>query len=186
MKSLSLSTPHIIATVGVPGSGKTHFAEQFAETFSAPLISHHRLQDIAADESMINAIMPKLLKEVMKTKQTIVFEGATDRRVERMELAKLARENGYKILFVWVQADQNTSKQRALRQMSLENYERLLARFSSPHKTEQYVVISGRHTYGTQAKTILKRLTESRTQAVESTQNRPTPERRPAGRISIN
>ena len=186
MKSLSLSTPHIIATVGMPGSGKTHFAEQFAETFSAPLISHHRLQDISNDETMINQTMPKLLQEVMKTKQTVVFEGATDRRVERAELARLAREGGYKILFVWVQTDQNTARGRALKQMSDESYDRLAKRFSEPHKSENYVVISGRHTYSTQAKTILKKLTESRAQAAGVAPGGIVPERRTVGRISIN
>jgi len=186
MKSLSLSTPHIIATVGIPGSGKTHFAEQFAETFSAPLISHHRLQDISSDEKMINQTALTFMKEVMKTRQTIVFEGATDRRVERAELAKLARENGYKILFVWVQTDQNTARQRALKQIDQDTYKHLTKRFSAPHRSENYVVISGRHTYATQAKTLLKKLTESRAQASSAPKAGIVPERRTIGRISIS
>jgi len=44
MKPLSLSKPHVIVTVGIPGSGKSFFAEHFAATFKAPLISGERIR----------------------------------------------------------------------------------------------------------------------------------------------
>lgn len=186
MKSLSLSSPHIIATVGLPGVGKTYFAEQFAETFSSPLISSHIFDQIGADKNLINQINLGFLKEVMKTKKTIVFEGATDRRVDRMELAKLARQNGYKVLFVWVQTDPSTAKQRALRQISPEQYDMHVKRFSAPHETESSVVISGRHTYSTQARTILKRLTKARSEAANNPVEPVVPQRQSIGRIHVN
>ncbi|WP_457915678.1 hypothetical protein [Candidatus Minimicrobia naudis] len=39
MKPLSPSLPHIIAMVGAPGSGKTHFAVEFARIFNSPVVS---------------------------------------------------------------------------------------------------------------------------------------------------
>lgn len=171
--------------VGMPGVGKTHFAEQFSETFCAPLVSAHQLEKLSTDTNAIHAVLLNQLKQALKTKQTVVFEGPTDRRVERMELAKLAREFGYKVLFVWVQTDQVTAKQRALKQMDSEKYEQYSKRFSAPHDSEQYVVISGRHTYSTQAKTLLKRLTRARASASDTSPNAVVPQRQSVGRIHI-
>lgn len=185
MKSLSLSSPHIIAMVGMPGVGKTHFADQFAETFAAPFINQHLLEASGIDEPKASEISLKLLQEIMKTKQTAIYEGTTDRRVDRMELARAAREKGYKVLFVWVQTDPATAKQRALKQMPADTYERFAKRFSAPHDSEPCVVISGRHTYATQAKTLLKRLTQPRARASDTSADTTVPARPSIGRIHI-
>ena len=159
MKSLSLSAPHIVALVGIPGAGKTEFAVQFSETFSAPLISHHYLQPLTTDTEAIETITRELLREVTKTKQTIIFDGATEQRTERQELTKIAKACGYKILFVWVQTDPHIAQKRVEKQITFSQYEDLFNRFSPPHESEPFVVISGRHTYNTQARTLLRRLT---------------------------
>lgn len=178
MKSLSLSSPHIIAMVGMPGVGKTHFAEQFAETFSAPLVSAQSLEKLNDDPNLVKETALNILSEVTKTKQTVLFDGPTDRRVERMELSKMARQKGYKVLFVWVQTNESTAKQRALKQISPESYEYHAKRFSAPHESENYIVLSGRHTYSTQARVLLKRLTEPRAKASSVAPGSVVPERK--------
>ncbi len=189
MKSLSLSLPHIIAMVGLPGSGKTHFAEQFAETFAAPFLNADQFVQLGGDSEATNDAVLKVLTEMMKTKQTIIFEGATERRIERSELMKQARAKGYKVLFVWVQTDPLTTQQRALKNMSADEFEQRSKRFSAPHDLEPSVVISGRHTYSTQARTLLKKLTEARSQASgPQPQPQPSisvPERHAISRIQI-
>lgn len=188
MKSLSLSSPHIIAMVGLPGSGKTQFAEQFADTFAAPCLSADQFVQLGGDSDATDAAVLTVLGEMMKTKQTIVFDGATYRRIARAELVKQARRHGYRVLFVWVQTDPATTKQRALKAMSLEEFEQRCKRFSPPHELEPAVVISGRHTYSTQARTVLKRLTESRGQAGESQPHASitVPERTSINRVRIS
>lgn len=171
--------------VGMPGVGKTYFAEQFAETFSAPFIDQSLFAKAGLDEAGSAEIAVKMLREAMKTSKTVVFEGATDRRVDRMELVRIAREKGYKTLFVWVQTDPSTARQRALKQMSPEVYDQHSKRFSAPHDSEQYVVISGRHTYSTQAKTLLKRLTQTRARASDISAEAVVPARPSTGRIHI-
>ena len=190
MKSLSLSSPHIIAMVGIPGAGKTHFAAQFAETFVAPFICHHGLQPLSNNDDAVHGATLDILKEVMKTKQTIVYEGETDRRVERMELARLARSQGYKVLFVWVQTDQATSQNRSKKSIPTELYQARLRTFSPPHESEPHIVISGKHTYSTQARTLLKRLTEQARPAsnhkITSLSTPAVPPRQASSRIKIS
>lgn len=167
MKSLSLSSPHIIATVGIPGAGKTFFAEQFSDTFSSPLMSKHHLSNLTNDDEIITSIEEKLLKEVMKTRQTIVLDSSLDRKIERMALAKFARQHGYKVLFVWVQTDQTTARSRSQKVISSVDFLSRLKKFSPPHTAEPYVVISGKHTYASQAKMLLKHLSDESRSHVE-------------------
>ena len=158
MKSLSASAPHLIVMTGIPGSGKTFFAEKFAETFSAPFISYPQLLSISRDDAGANAVTMDLLIEVMKTKQTIVFEGSTAQLVQRTDLIKFAQKYNYQVLFVWVQTDYNTAKLRLSKQLSGTEYDQLAKEFEPLGKQENHVVISGHHTYSTQIRTVLKRL----------------------------
>ncbi len=191
MKSLHLSVPHIIATVGMPGAGKTQFSEQFAEMFGAPRISTDVLDSLGGEANATNDVALQLLVEFMKSKQTIVYDGASEKRVSRAELTRVARLAGYKILFVWVQTDLATAKMRwtKSRQGDESQFEQLMRQFSAPHISEPYVVISGRHTYSTQAKTVLRKLSAPRAASTSATPVATAPrDTSPivSGRIQIN
>lgn len=168
MKSLSLSKPHLIVMVGVPGSGKSFFADKFADTFHTPYVSREKIVNLIGEAaSFIDDLMYYQVSELFKTRQSILIEGTGDTRVERLELVKWAQKAGYETLFVWVQTDPATAKSRYKRekkQSSAEAYEKLIQNFVPPTASEEPVVISGKHTYATQAKVILKKLSEPRTE----------------------
>lgn len=170
MKSLSLTTPHMIIMVGLPGSGKSFFAEKFASTFGAPYVSTDTISSLGVLEPrLIEAMCAHMLEELLKTKQSIIVECPAATRTERLELAKKARANGYEPLIVWVQTDSLTTKTRATRDKTKhggiitdEQYERALKRFTAPNSLEKPVVISGKHTYASQAKVVLQKLSAPR------------------------
>jgi predicted kinase len=169
MKSLSLSQPHLIIMVGVPGSGKTFFAEKFADTFHAPYVSHEKLLTLIGDPTVyIDDLFYHQLGELLKTRQSILLEGVAETRAQRLELARLARSAGYETILIWVQTEPATAKSRYQREKKLnratspEEYDKLVQRFAQPTAIEKPVVISGKHTYATQAKIILKKLSEPR------------------------
>lgn len=176
MKSLTLSKPRLIVMVGIPGSGKSYFAEHFAETFKAPIVSLHRFRyelfnepNFSDDEcEIINRVADYMLGELLKTSRTILYEGKTNTRLDRSTIARKARAAGYEPLFVWVQTDPETAKRRALKPsdsrpaMTSEQFEANLRKFSIPSQLEKVVVISGKHTYASQLKIVLKRLVEPR------------------------
>src|ERR1700744_5950249 len=123
MKPLSLSHPHLIIMIGIPGSGKSMFAEHFSQTFNAPLVSHPQLQQMifgakygsqAEEEKAVEGSYV-VLSELLKTNQTVIYEDATGSRPYRQELAKKAAKAGYTPLFVWVQTDSAEASRRALR-----------------------------------------------------------------------
>lgn len=172
MKSLSLSQPHAIIMVGIPGSGKTHFAKKFADTFHAPRVSLEDIRTHALDDAAAATLVEQYLGELLKTNQSVVLELNTSSRQKRTTLARFIKDAGYAPLFVWVQTDTDTAKQRSLRAKTHdeESYGKQLRQFSAPHASESVLVISGKHTYASQAKTVLKRLSEPRAQRTQPTE----------------
>ncbi|AHB42585.1 hypothetical protein RAAC3_TM7C00001G0745 [Candidatus Saccharibacteria bacterium RAAC3_TM7_1] len=164
MKSLSLTSPHAIVMVGIPGSGKTFFAHKFAETFNAPYLDQAYIEKNVDDAKKAAEVTDHFLHQLLKTNQSIVLEVESDTRQARTLLAKTLRAAGYIPLFVWVQVDAPTARQRSLkaRQMTAQEFDQRTERFSAPHHSEQPLVISGKHTYASQAKLVLKKLSAPR------------------------
>ena len=70
---------------------------------------------------------------------------------------KWAKSKDYTPVLVWVQTDQRTAMSRSLKTYDItkEMYEQLVKQFEPPQANESAVVVSGKHTYATQAKTVL-------------------------------
>ena len=193
MKSLSLAKPHLLIMAGIPGSGKSFFAEKFSETFNAPFVSYHHLQNMIGNESAATDVTAYMLAEVMKSGQSLLLETKTDTRKERLELARFARTQGYEPLFVWVQTDVETAKSRAARPgktktnriLSSEEHERLAKRFTPLVASETHVVISGKHTYASQARVVLTKLSAPRAEISGHSQPPVRPETPGRRNISI-
>ena len=170
MKLQSLQQPHAIVMVGIPGSGKSQFAQKFADMFEVPYINLAYIADRALTPETAAELAYTQLIEILKTKGTVLLELSTDTRASRAEIAKLVKQAGYASLFVWVQVDEQTAKQRTLKAKSLTASEFVaqLKQFSPPHPSEQALVISGKHTYPTQARAVLKRITEPRAAAAKA------------------
>ena len=179
MKSLQLEKPHVIVVIGIRGSGKTFFASKFAETFNAPLIEQEFYTSNAKDARSANELLHRTASELYKTGRSVVFEQTLSTRTERAEVAKEAREHGYVPLFVWVQTDLDTAMSRSAKTngMNQDDFNASLKRFGQPHATERALVISGKHTFATQAKAVLKKLSAPR--------NVVQPERRQPARGQI-
>lgn len=202
MNNASASRPLILVTIGPPGGGKSFFARQFTETFGAPLISFDEIRyelfnDVTytPDEDIIVARVAGLqLRELMKTKKTILIDGGHNPKVSRVELAKVARANGYGVMNIWVQTDERTARVRSTRRgrgkhdqfnraLSDAEFESQAKKFTPPSKFEPYVVISGRHTYNSQARIVLKKMIpENET----TTETKPATTATDPGRRSIS
>lgn len=175
MKPLSLSRPHIIVMVGIPGSGKSFFGDHFAETFKVPTINVKKLQsdmfgDTSTDAYHVDAAQNAgmhMLHELLKTGQTVVFEGDAATKQVRRELAKIAYDAGYGTLFVWVQTESYEAGRRSMSKsakprLSKEEFNEKVKAFVIPDASEKAVVISGKHTYASQLKIVLKHLASDR------------------------
>lgn len=179
MKPLQLSKPHAILVVGIPGSGKTFFAQHFSETFNAPFIDASHLYNHLQDHEAVAAVLRTFLSEIAKTHQTFIHEPVASSRTSRTEFAKWARSVGYEPLVVWVQTDGTTAERRSQKQgRSINEHEDLVRRFSAPHASEKPAVISGKHTQSSQARAILTRLSAAHVPEALSVPKRVDPHSR--------
>lgn len=196
MKSLQLTKPHLIVIVGIPGSGKTFFGSQFSKTFNAPYLNFGELQTLFGDD-LASKAWDYTLDQLCLTKQTIILEGPGNTKNERRTLNTFARTKGYQTLYVWVQTEPSTAQHRATKrapgrqQISLltdDEFANYASRFEQLLSVEPYMVISGKHTYASQAKNVLKKLVEPRKSSIKLSAIAERPIEKPpqTGRITIN
>ncbi len=165
MKPLTSASPHAIIMIGIPGSGKSTFADRFAETFQAPIVSQTKYQrEYRLSDSGAAQLRDTILTEYMKTHRTVLIDGGLNAKETREELVRRLVKAGYRPLIIWVQTDTAEAHRRAIRPYPRgsgirdEEFDRLLDAFEAPGEKEKMVVISGKHTYTSQLKIILKQL----------------------------
>lgn len=178
MKPLTTTTPHVIIMVGIPGSGKTTFAEHFAKTFQAPIVNQAAIAlEAGLDEKTATKISSHFLDELLKTHRTIIYEGPTHAKSVRRAIAKRVESAGYAPLFLWVQTESAEAKRRAMSrqkkspQLTSEQFDAAIRQFTPLSIQEKPVVISGKHTYASQLKIVLRHLAGARTES--SSANEP-------------
>jgi len=158
MKNLQLDSPYLILMVGIPGAGKSYFAKQFSNLFSIPLIDGLKIPNILSIEYF--------LPELLKTNKSIVVDSDTLAKKSREVYYTAAKQAGYKILTVWVQTDTETAKKRSDKNNKITgreiNFSIEVRRFTVPNDAEKALVLSGKHTFATQTKVVLSRLTQPR------------------------
>ncbi|MDR1196966.1 MAG: ATP-binding protein [Candidatus Nomurabacteria bacterium] len=185
MKSMSLGSPMVIVVVGVPGVGKSFFARRFAETFSAPLVSEDKIRytlftnhTYSKNENvMVEQVARLIVDELLVNGKTFILDGGYSSRVSRDNIAHLASQYDFRTLIVWVQTEEATARRRAQNRslkvagdqykqsLTPEQWDTLAKAFTAPdieNKERNTVVISGKHTYAAQAKTVLRKIVESR------------------------
>ncbi len=159
--------------VGIPGARKSFFAERFAETFRSPLVSYDKICQLVngslTDPKLKSAVCAQItnymLDEFLKAGQTIIYDGTSTLRGERDGLVRRANTAGYSPILIWVQTEAASAKKRALKgtdskiPLTAEQFDAVLKRFSPPNH-EKHIVISGKHTYASQMKIVLKYLVE--------------------------
>jgi predicted kinase len=170
--------PHLIVLIGLPGVGKSTFAARFSETFNATYVNYLDIQALARDdESLAEEILNFLFNHLIKLKQTIVIDGPGDTLAERKEIMTFAEKSGYSPLFIWVQTDMETAETRAIYSktatMDEKEFKARVKLFQAPTKKEPVFVISGKHTFVSQARSVLKRLSPTTVQ-VQRSQARPS------------
>lgn len=191
MKRLQLQKPHVLIVVGLPGAGKTFFASQFSDMFHAPYLDYGRYRQVIGEPQTANELASDAYSQLLRTRQTLLIEGIGDKKLERREIVKNAHTHGYGVLFVWVQTDPQTSEHRSVYSktatISAHEFAARATQFELIGSPETYVVISGKHTFATQAKVVLKKLVAAKTDEKQShTPGNDTNRQASArGRISI-
>jgi predicted kinase len=138
MKSLSLSRPLVVMVIGLPGSGKSFFARQFADMFGAPLISADFIRHALApgseysprEDALVATLVQNEIAELFKTGKTFIVDGSVNSRAIRTAIERQATKHGYGKMVVWVQTDEPTCVARSMKRSSKRKTDELNASMS--------------------------------------------------------
>lgn len=180
MKSkLTANKPFLLMLYGYPGSGKTFFARQFAEEFNSAVhldvdkINHELGDELHTinqhDHRVPEIIIKYMAKEFLNSGSSIIFDVSATKKSERKRIAKMALEHKATPILVWLQIDADSAFMRARKRDRRKAEDKYAAEYSSSEfqsiisssqnpLNEDYVVISGKHTFKTQRGFVMKKM----------------------------
>jgi len=179
MNKMVLSKPTLIMLYGFPGAGKTHFARQLSEAISIAHVNGDRIRYELFDKprydkqenDVVTHLMQYMAEEFLQAGVSVIYDTNAMRLGQRRALRDAARKVHAHPLLIWLQIDPESAKVRISgrdRRKSDDRYadpndkvdfEANTKQMQNPHN-EDYIVISGKHTFNTQKGAVLKRLYE--------------------------
>jgi predicted kinase len=171
-----LAKPILVCLYGFPGSGKSYVARKLAENVQMAHVSADRIRSELFEhpryDSQENAIVAHLMnymsEEFLAAGVSVVYDTNAMRLAQRRNLRALARKNRSEYLLIWLQIDiesgfartqnrdRRTSDDRYAQPQTRLSYDKQLAALQNP-QAEDYLVISGKHTFATQKSAIVNR-----------------------------
>ena len=156
------SISRAILVFGAPCSGKSTFCKKFSNQFKAP---YYDLSQLKTEFNLSRKQILMLVEQIAKTGITIVIEGGIDTEQDRQEIRNILRKAGYEPSLIWIQTDVSTIKSRLKTRLksvakAKAEYGNKVKRLEAPSDAEPTIILSGKHTYPTQAKHVLTQLAE--------------------------
>lgn len=179
MSKMTLTKPLLIMLYGFPGSGKTHFANQLTESIKAAHIQGDRIRFELFEEprydkqenEIVTHLMDYMAEEFLNAGISVIYDMNAMRLAQRRILRDTARKAQANYLLIWFQIDPDTAFYRTTKRdrrriddkyaMALDrpSFDRLASAMQNP-TDEEYMVISGKHTFNTQKSAVIKKLYE--------------------------
>jgi predicted kinase len=164
---------------GFPGSGKTYFARQLTDHLQVAHVHGDRIRGELfetprydkEENEVISQLMDYMTGEFLNAGLSVIYDVNAMRASQRRALRDTARKYHAQPLMIWLQIDTDSSyartQQRDRRRSDDKfagpsdrgTFERVAGAMQNP-QNEDYIVISGKHTFGTQLSAIMKRLRE--------------------------
>lgn len=178
MNKLALNKSTLILLYGFPGAGKTFFARQLCEDIQAAHVQGERIRYELFEEprydkqenEVVNHLMEYMAEEFLGTGVSVVYDMNAGRVGQRRILRDLARRAKAQPVLVWIQVDVEGAFTRVIkrdrrkaddkyaRPLDRTTFESLAGQMQNPESTEDFMVISGKHTYQTQRSAVIKKL----------------------------
>lgn len=177
MSKIHLNKPTLLFMYGFPGVGKTHFARELCDVVQAAHVQGDRIRfelfespryDKQENE-IVNHLMDYMASEFLSAGISVVYDINAMRSSHRRELREMARKASAAHLLIWLQIDSESAYLRATRRDRRKNddkyampidqhiFDKQLGYMQNP-QNEDYIVISGKHTFGTQRNAVMKKL----------------------------
>ncbi len=164
---------------GFPGSGKSYFARQLTEHLQIAHIQGDRIRHELFSEprydkqenAVVTQLMNYMAEEFLTAGVSVVYDDSMHRSSARMALRDMARRKHAIPLLIWFQVDADSSYMRLTkrdkrriedkfaRDYTEQEYAKLLGTMQNPNN-EDFIVVSGKHTFASQRSAVFKRLSE--------------------------
>lgn len=178
MSKLTLNKPSLIMLYGFPGAGKTYLARQLCEDIHAAHIQGDRIRFELFEQprydkqenEIVNHLMEYMAEEFLNAGISVVYDTNASRLTNRRTLRDLTRKTKSGSVLIWLQVDLESAFTRSIKRdrrkaddkfaapLDRTTFEHVAAQMQNPTTTEDFMVISGKHTYQTQRSAIIKRL----------------------------
>lgn len=178
MNKLALNKPTLILLYGYPGAGKTFFSRQLCDDIVAAHVQGERIRYELFDEprydkqenEVVSHLMEYMAEEFLNAGVSVLYDMNAARVGQRRVLRDMARRCKAKFALVWIQVDAESAFTRAAKRdrrkvddkyaqpLDRTTFDSLTGNMQNPETTEDFMVISGKHTYQTQRSAIIKKL----------------------------
>jgi predicted kinase len=175
---ITLAKPVLICLYGFPGSGKSYVARNLASSIQIANVSGDRIRSELFEnpryDTQENAIVTHLMNymthEFLSSGVSVVYDTNSLRVAQRRTLRDLARTNKAEFMLVWLQIDPDTAfartqdrdrrtiDDRFAQPQDNNTFNHILSGMQNPQAGEEYLVISGKHTFTTQKNAVINRL----------------------------
>ncbi len=179
MSKVAPTKPLLILLYGYSGAGKTYFARQLTDHFQAAhvhgdkirgeLFEHPRYDK--EEDDVIGQLMDYMTGEFLSAGLSVIYDVNADRVGQRRVLRELARKSHAEPVLIWLQIDPESAYARLGKRdrrrsddkfaapSDRATFERIAGGMQNP-QNEDYIVVSGKHTFETQLSAFVKRLRE--------------------------
>ncbi len=174
---IELSKPTLICLFGFPGSGKSYLARNLANEIQLANVSSERIRNElfqtprydAQENAVVSHLMDYMCEEFLGAGVSVIYDTNAQRISQRRKLRELARKCRAEYLLIWLQIDvdsaylrtqgrdRRTSDDKYAEPQTRRSFDNQASGMQNP-QAEDYVVISGKHTFSTQKNTIINRL----------------------------
>jgi predicted kinase len=164
---------------GFSGSGKSYFARQLCEHLQAAHVHGDRIRSELFEQprydreenEVIAHLMDYMTGEFLNAGMSVIYDTNALRQSQRRLLRDLARKTDAQPVLIWQQIDMESAYVRASKRdrrkaddkyspaVDRATFERIASGMQNP-SNEDYIVISGKHVFGTQLSALMKRLRE--------------------------
>jgi predicted kinase len=177
MSKIVLSKPTLICLYGYPGAGKSYLARNLANDIQLANISSERIRNElfqnprydAQENAIVSHLMDFICDEFLNAGVSAVYDANALRQAQRRKLRELARKHKAEYLLIWLQIDVDSAYNRTQdrdRRTSDDKYAEPQTQSTFDYQArgmqnpdgEDYLVVSGKHTYTTQKNAVVNRL----------------------------
>ena len=193
MSKIELSKPVLIYFYGFPGAGKSYVSRSLGNVLKIAHINGDRIRSElfqnprydAQENSIIYHLMNYMSEEFLSAGISVLYDMNSVRLTTRRQLRDMAKKHKADSLMIWLQIDpesafyrtqnrdRRTSDDRYSQDHTQESFNQQLNTMQNP-QAEEYLVISGKHSFATQKGAIVNRLYQMGLINIENVQNNVT------------